>query len=75
MKEKGPIDAEKHMLYTTTGVGKALIFQDGKVVEGNWTKEKRQSRTKFTDKSGKEILLNRAPVWIEIVPAGGEVKY
>jgi hypothetical protein len=75
MKEKGPIDAEKHMLYTTTGTGKALIFQDGKVIEGTWAKEKRQSRTKLTDGSGKEISLNRGPIWIEIVPAGQKVNY
>jgi len=75
MNEKGPIDEIKHMLYTTTGTGKALIFQDGKVVEANWSKAKRQNRTKFTDKSGKEITLNRGPIWIEIVPVGGEVKY
>ncbi|MCX6724542.1 MAG: DUF3048 C-terminal domain-containing protein [Candidatus Shapirobacteria bacterium] len=75
MKEKGPIDAEKHMLYTTTGTGKALIFQDGKAIEGTWTKEKRQTRTKFTDSSGKEILLDRGPIWIEIVPSGNKVNY
>ncbi len=75
MKEKGPIDAEKHILYTTTGTGKALIFQDGQAIEGNWTKEKRQSRTKFTDKAGKEILLNRGPIWIEIVPTGRPINY
>ena len=75
MKEKGPIDAEKHMLYTTTGTGKALIFQDGEVIEGAWIKEKRQSRTKFTDGSGKEISLNGGPIWIEIVPTGQKVNY
>lgn len=75
MKEKGPIDAEKHMLYTTLGTGKVIIFQDGQVIEGTWSKGKRQSRTKFVDKSGKEIALNRGPIWIEIVPVGGEVKY
>jgi len=75
MKEKGPIDEIKHMLYETVGSGKALIFQDGKVIEGSWKKEKRQARTKFIDKSGKEILLNRGPIWIEIVPTGGPVSY
>ena len=75
MKEKGPIDEVKHILYTTLGSGQALIFQDGQVIEGTWTKAKRQSRTKFTDSSGKEISLNRGPIWIEIVPVGGEVKY
>jgi len=75
MKEKGPIDEVKHILYTTLGSGQALIFQDGQVIEGTWIKAKRQSRTKFTDSSGKEISLNRGPIWIEIVPVGGKVKY
>ena len=75
MKEKGPIDAEKHMLYTTTGTGQALIFVDGQVIEGTWTKDERQSRTEFNDSSGKEISLNRGPIWIEIVPVGSEVEY
>lgn len=75
VKETGPIDEIKHMLYGTTGTGKAIIFQDGKATEANWKKEKRQSRTKFTDKSGKEISLNRGPIWIEIIPVGSEVKY
>ena len=75
MKEKGPIDEVKHILYTTTGTGNALIFQDGKAIEGTWAKEKRQSRTKFTDGSGKEISLNRGPIWIEIVPSGQKANY
>ncbi|MCJ7804336.1 DUF3048 domain-containing protein [Patescibacteria group bacterium] len=75
MKEKGPIDEIKHILYTTIGSGQALIFQDGQAIEATWTKAKRQSRTKFTDSSGKEISLNRGPIWIEIMPVGGEVKY
>jgi len=63
------------MLYTTTGTGQALIFVDGQVIEGTWTKDERQSRTEFNDSSGKEISLNRGPIWIEIVPVGSEVEY
>ncbi len=75
MKEKGPIDELKHMLYTTIGSGQALVFEDGQVIEGTWVKDDRQSRTEFTDSSGKEVSLNRGPIWIEIVPVGSEVKY
>lgn len=75
MKEKGPIDELKHLLYGTIGRGKAIIFQDGKAIEANWIKEKRQSRTKFTDSQGREIAFNRGPLWIEIIPAGKEIKY
>lgn len=75
MKEKGPIDELKHLLYTTTGSGKAIIFQDGRAIQGTWSKTKRQERTKFTDERGKEIEFNRGPIWIEIVPAHQNVQY
>jgi hypothetical protein len=75
MKEKGPIDELKHLLYTTTGGGKALVFQDGQAIQATWSKAKRQERTKFTDTKGKEIEFNRGPIWIEIVPVGKEIKY
>lgn len=75
MKEKGPIDELKHLLYTTTGTGKAIVFQDGQAIQATWSKSKRQERTKFTDAKGKEIEFNRGPIWIEIVPMGKEVSY
>ncbi len=75
MKETGPIDELKHLLYATTGTGKALIFQDGQATQATWSKAKRQDRTIFNDSKGKEIKLNKGPVWIEIVPAGKEVNY
>lgn len=75
MREKGPINELKHLLYTTTGKGSALVFQDGEVIKASWSKAKRQSRTIFTDSQGKEIKFNSGPIWIEIVPAGKEVDY
>ena len=68
-------DVEKHLLYQTTGSGKALIFQAGGVVEGTWKKQERTSRTQFLDKTGKEISLVAGPIWIEVLPAGTEVTY
>lgn len=74
MREEGPIDRNKHLLYTTTGTGKALVFQDGKAVSATWSKSERESRTIFKA-GGKEIELNPGPIWIEIVPLGKEVNY
>jgi len=74
-KERGPVDRNLHMFYTTTGTGKALVFQNGVAIEGTWKKETRISRTKFMDEKGKEISFVRGPVWIEIVPAGNSVNY
>lgn len=64
-----------HLLYGTTGSGKALVFQDGKAVEGKWTKQSRLSRTKFVDSANKEIQLNRGQIWIQTVPEGSKVTY
>jgi hypothetical protein len=46
--------------------GRAVIFRDGEVVEGRWKKE--NNRTRYFDLSGKEIELNRGPIWIELLP-------
>jgi hypothetical protein len=64
-----------HLLYGTTGTGKALIFQDGKVIEGKWAKSSRLARTKYTDAAGKEIQFNKGLIWIQTVPVGSKVSY
>jgi hypothetical protein len=74
-KQKGPIDEEKHLLYTTTGNGSAIVFEDGQAIKGTWKKESREDRTKFFDQGGKEIKLNKGPIWIEVVPVGQEISY
>ncbi len=64
-----------HLLYGTTGSGKALIFMDGKVIEGKWSKKDRLARSKFLDAKGNEIELNRGRVWIQTIPAENKVEY
>ena len=64
-----------HLLYGTTGTGKALIFQDGNVVEGKWIKQSRTARSKYVDSKGKEVELNRGEIWIQTVPEGSKVTY
>lgn len=64
-----------HLLYGTTSKGKALIFQDGKVIEGTWNKQSRVARTKYLDDSGKEIEFNGGPIWIQTVPEGANINY
>ena len=68
----------------THGTGKSLVFRDGKVIEGTWEKDSSinsknqdmsQSWTKFFDKNGDEIELNRGQIWIEVVPNGRPVNY
>lgn len=74
-KEIGPVDDLKHMLYTTTGEGKAYIFQDGQAIEGYWQKKNRLSRTRFFTKKGVEVEFTRGPIWISVNNSQTEVVY
>ncbi|MGB3023753.1 MAG: DUF3048 domain-containing protein [Candidatus Saccharimonadales bacterium] len=53
---------------TTTGSGKAYVFQDGTVVEGTWSRDSEKARLVLTGADGKEIVLNRGQTWITAVP-------
>lgn len=75
VRERASVDKNKHLLYTTIGSGRALVFQNGRVVEGTWNKDARDARTTFLDSSGKEIPLVRGVSWIEIIPAGKKIDY
>ena len=64
-----------HLIYGNKGEGKALIFQDGKVIEGKWIKQNRLAREKFVDSKNKEVDLTRGQIWIQTVPEGSTVTY
>jgi len=72
-KETGPVDDHKHLLYANTGSGDGFLFQDGTSTEIIWKKADKTSRTRFYDKKGKELPLNRGQIWIEMLPIGVEV--
>lgn len=61
-----------HLLYRTTGSGEALIFQDGKELEGTWKKADREGRTIITV-GGKEVEFNRGLIWFEVVSLESDV--
>lgn len=61
---------------TTTGSGKAVVFQDGTATEVTWSKIDRGSQLTFTGPDGKPFALNRGQTWITAVPNGkGEVSW
>jgi len=62
-----------HLLYDTQGTGEMLFFQDGKKIEGNWSKKDRESQFKFTDGNGNEIKFNRGMIWFSVLPTGTTV--
>lgn len=64
-----------HLLYKTLGSGKALVFQNGEVIEGTWKKPKEEDMMRFYDEKGKEIELVRGLTWVSAIPQGNEVTY
>jgi hypothetical protein len=74
-KEIRSVDDHKHILYGTIGTGKALIFNQGQVIDAVWTKDDRLDRTVFTTRTGKEIKLVPGKIWLSILATGSEVEY
>lgn len=54
----------------TIGSGEVVIFQNGQVVQGTWSKKDRASQLVFTDAAGKPIELVRGQTWISAIPNG-----
>ena len=53
----------------------AMLFTNGTVAEGKWSREDLDSPTIFTDKEGKEFKLNVGTTWIQVVDDNTEISY
>lgn len=57
------------------GTGTAVLFRDGMIFKGTWTRESLDSPVVYTTKGGDVITLHEGNTWIELVPNDkGEVK-
>lgn len=65
-------EGNAHLLYSTKGTGRAIVFMDGEEIKAAWRKDKRTSRTLIFDSSGSPIEFNRGTIWFEILPTTGE---
>ena len=54
----------------TVGQGNAMVFTDGKVILGHWSRPQVSKPATFTDPTGKPILLTPGRTWIELAEAG-----
>ncbi len=63
--------ANDHLLFVDKGTGKAVVFKDGKRINGTWEKDSRTARTIITDANGKQIQFDRGLIWFEILPTDG----
>ncbi len=75
VREHGPLDDHKHMLYDVVGSGEGYIFQDGKAIEVTWSKPSRTARTTYKDAKGKSVDFNRGKIFIEIIPSDNKVDF
>jgi len=68
------IDEKGRKYIRMIGEGKALIFKNGKKIDGFWRKFK-NGRTRFFNEEGEEIKFNRGRIWVEVVSKNTEVKF
>lgn len=66
---------EQSVIMQTVGVGKALVFRDGDVVAGTWSKASHSGRTQLLEAAGAEILLDAGNTWYSVIPTGNVVTY
>jgi len=58
----------------TLGSGKALVFQEGRVIKGTWSKKNDTAPTRITA-GGKDIPLVRGQTFIQVVPTSAKVTW
>lgn len=68
-------DHGEHLLYDVVGGDDAIVFQNGKSIEGTWEKDDEEDMMRFYNESGDEIEFVRGKIWISILPTGNEVDY
>jgi hypothetical protein len=52
----------------TVGHGRAVLFRDGRVIDGTWKRASASSPTQYFDKSGKPMLLRPGGAWVLLAP-------
>ncbi len=55
--------------------GDALLFTNGKVVTGTWSREDLDSRTIFTDAEGNQFKLSVGKTWVEVTDQNCDIDY
>jgi hypothetical protein len=59
------------MAADSIGSNNAWIFAEGRVIKGTWQKRNETARTRFLDSSGKEIVLPRGQIFIQVITGSG----
>lgn len=62
------IDNEGRREIDIIGSGEGIFITNGKYQKVTWKKERRNSKTRYYDEKGEEIVLNSGVTWIQVVP-------
>jgi hypothetical protein len=65
----------QHSVYADTGSGAALVFQDGGITQGTWSKADDASQIQFSDPAGAPLKLDAGQTWITLVANSSKVSY
>lgn len=57
-------DAKDYLVFIVHGTGDAVVFTNGKVIEGTWKHESDYAPNLFLDENGNEIVFNQGKTWI-----------
>jgi len=61
-------DANDYLAFRVHGEGEgAIVFTNGKMIEGNWHRENDRVPAKFYDTDGNEIIFNQGNTWICLI--------
>jgi len=55
--------------------GDAMLFTNGKVVKGTWSRADLDSRTIFTDAEGNQFKLSPGKTWVEVADQNCDIDY
>lgn len=56
-----------HSQYQTVGTGSMLVFQDGNVIPGTWSKSDPKAQFEFKDAANAPLKLNPGQTWITVL--------
>lgn len=69
------LDSKGRLKIDMCAGGDALLFTDGHVVKGTWSREGLDSRTVFVDAEGKQFKLSPGHTWVMVADQNCDIDY
>lgn len=71
----GATDSKNRLVIDLFAGGDALLFTQGEVVEGTWSRDGVNSRTVFKDKAGQDFAFTPGKTWVYVLDEDKEFSY